>query len=119
MKTMEFQQSIAAFHPAVSNHQAMTFDLQQILASKRAFRHSPATCDIVEKPAMFDETRVRAITLRAAREASRNSSLLREESAIYRAESITPRCSWSFIGSTGTSIATTDAQMRTGSGDSI
>ena len=44
----------------------MTFDLRQILASKRAFRHALAARDISEKLAMLDELRARAITLRPA-----------------------------------------------------
>ncbi len=62
----------------------MTFDLHQILASKRAFRQALATRDIVEKLAMLDELRARALTLRAAREAGHDSSVLREEPATYR-----------------------------------
>ena len=63
----------------------MTFDLHQILASKRAFRHALASRDIVEKLAMLDDLRARALTLRAAREAAHLSATLREESAPYRA----------------------------------
>jgi len=63
----------------------MTFDLQQILASKRAFRHALAARDIVEKLALLDELRARTLTLRAAREAAHDSSVLREEPATFRA----------------------------------
>ncbi len=61
----------------------MTFDLHQMLASKRAFRHALAARDIVEKLTMLDELRARALTLRAAREAAHDSSVLREEPAPY------------------------------------
>jgi len=44
----------------------MTFDLHQILASKRAFRNALVARDIVEKLALLDELRARALTLRAA-----------------------------------------------------
>ncbi len=63
----------------------MTFDLHQILAGKRAFRHALATRGIVEKLAMLDELRTRALTLRAAREAAHDSSALHEEPATCRA----------------------------------
>jgi len=56
----------------------MTFDLHQILASKRAFRHALAARDIVEKLAMLDDLRARALTLRAAREAASDSLVVRE-----------------------------------------
>ncbi len=62
----------------------MTFDLQLILASKRAFRHELASLSIVEKLAMLDELRSRTLTLRAAREAAQDSSVLREDFTPYR-----------------------------------
>ena len=47
----------------------MTFNLHQILASKRAYRHALAARDIVEKLAMLDELRARFLTLRPKCEA--------------------------------------------------
>ncbi len=61
----------------------MTFDLRQILASKRAFRHSLATRNIGEKLRMLDALRERALTLRAARSSASDSVVLREEPAPY------------------------------------
>ena len=63
----------------------MTFDLRQILASKRACRHALAARDISEKLAMLDELRARAITLRPVREGASHSQVLREDPAPYRA----------------------------------
>ncbi len=45
----------------------MTFDLQQILASKRSFRHALAARDIKEKLRMLDSLCERALALRIAR----------------------------------------------------
>ena len=45
----------------------MTFDLPQILASKRAFRHTLAACHITEKLRMLDALGERSLALRAAR----------------------------------------------------
>lgn len=57
----------------------MTFDLPQILASKRAFRHTLAARDITEKLRMLDALRERALTLRAARSAPSDSTVVRED----------------------------------------
>jgi len=64
----------------------MTFDLQQILASKRAFRHALAARDIVEKLALLDELRTRTLTLRSAQKSGRDSQTLREEPTPYRVD---------------------------------
>jgi len=64
----------------------MTFDLQQILASKRAFRHALAARDIVEKLALLDELRARTLTLRSAQKSGPDSQTLREEPTPYRAD---------------------------------
>jgi len=63
----------------------MTFDLHQILASKRAFRHALATRSIVEKLAFLDALRLRSLTLREAREGAASSKVLREEPPSYQA----------------------------------
>ena len=44
----------------------MTFDLQRILESKRAYRQAVAARPIAEKLRMLDALRERAVTLRAA-----------------------------------------------------
>ena len=64
----------------------MTFDLRQILASKRAFRHTLAARDIVEKLALLDELRARTLTLRSAQKTGLDSQTLREESTPYRVD---------------------------------
>ena len=46
----------------------MTFDLSAILASKRAFRRTLATRDIVEKLRLLDAMRKRSLLLRPTRE---------------------------------------------------
>lgn len=63
----------------------MTFDLAQILASKRAFRHALATRDITEKLRMLDALHERALALRAHRSAGPATNVLREDSVPYRA----------------------------------
>ena len=52
----------------------MTFDLHQILASKRAFRRELASRDIMEKLAMLDAMRERALSLRGATQEIKGSS---------------------------------------------
>ena len=63
----------------------MTFDLPQILASKRAFRHTLAARDITEKLRMLDALRERALALRPPRSAAPDAKVLRENSPTYRA----------------------------------
>lgn len=63
----------------------MTFDLSQILASKRAFRRTLATRDITEKLRMLDALRERALALSAHRSADPKAIGLREEAVPYRA----------------------------------
>lgn len=63
----------------------MTFDLPQILASKRAFRHTLAARDITEKLRMLDALRERALALRSARSAAPDANALREDPAPYGA----------------------------------
>ena len=57
----------------------MTFDLHQILASKRAFRRELASRSILEKLALLDELRERSISLAASRRPALDSQRLREE----------------------------------------
>jgi hypothetical protein len=61
----------------------MTFDLQQILASKRDFRRALAGRAISEKLAMLDALRARA--LRAARESTIETATLQEDPTPYQA----------------------------------
>ena len=63
----------------------MTFDLPQILASKRAFRHALAARDITEKLRMLDALHERALALRAHRCAAPETNALQEDSAPYGA----------------------------------
>lgn len=63
----------------------MTFDLPQILAGKRAFRHTLAARDITEKLRMLDALRERALALRATRSPASGSLTLREEPTPYGA----------------------------------
>lgn len=71
----------------------MTFDLHQILASKLAFRRELASRDILEKLAMLDAMRERALSLRGAMQDaqgssgsadSTESSILMEDGTPYR-----------------------------------
>ncbi len=70
----------------------MTFDLQKILESKRAHRRDLASRGIMEKLAMLDAMRERAVALRSAVPADTvgpDSSVLREDSPPYRTSSRT------------------------------
>lgn len=63
----------------------MSFDLQRILESKRAFREHLAARPIAEKLRMLDELRERAVALRAAATPpTPANNILREEPAPYR-----------------------------------
>lgn len=53
----------------------MSFDLQAMLESKRAFRHKLATLPIAEKLRILDALRERELTIRG----SKPSSVVREE----------------------------------------
>ncbi len=64
----------------------MTFDLAQILASKRAFRHALAACDITEKLRMLDALHERALALRSHRLVGPHPNALREDSIPYQTE---------------------------------
>lgn len=63
----------------------MTFDLDRIIASKRAFRQRLAARHIEEKLAMLDALRERALALRAARSAA-GEAALQEEPPPYRVQ---------------------------------
>jgi hypothetical protein len=56
----------------------MSFDLQEILKSKRALRRELAARPVAEKLRMLDALRERALALRPAKPAS-GASVLREE----------------------------------------
>jgi hypothetical protein len=63
----------------------VTFDLQQILASKRDFRRALVGRAISEKLAMLDALRARALAFRAARESTTATATLQEDPAPYQA----------------------------------
>jgi len=58
----------------------MTFDLQKILGSKRAYRQTLATKPIAEKLRMLDAMRERALTIRR----DEKPSFVKESSSEYR-----------------------------------
>ena len=57
----------------------MTFDLQRILESKRAYRHKLAAKPIAEKLRMLDAMRERALAIHATK-----PKVVREKPAKYR-----------------------------------
>jgi hypothetical protein len=59
----------------------MSFDLEKVLASKRALRRELAVRPIVEKLRMLDALRERSLTLRPT---PASSDVLRETPAPYR-----------------------------------
>ena len=63
----------------------MTFDLNKILESKRAFRRQLAARPIAEKLAMLDALRERELAIREAGQSANESSVLHEEPAPYHA----------------------------------
>lgn len=63
----------------------MSFDLQKILESKRAFRRELAARPIAEKLRMLDALRERALAIRG-RAGSSTENVLREEPTPYRAK---------------------------------
>jgi len=63
----------------------MSFDLQKILESKRAFRKRLAARPIAEKLAMLDALRERHLAIRgSASRSSADAGILRETPAPYR-----------------------------------
>ena len=63
----------------------MTFDLAKILRSKREFRQRLAARPIVEKLAMLDSLRERALAIRPARPLT-EAGALREEPPVSRTQ---------------------------------
>jgi hypothetical protein len=61
----------------------MSFDLKKILESKRALRRDLAARPLAEKLRLLDALRQRELVIRGR---AAHSSLLREESAPYRAK---------------------------------
>jgi hypothetical protein len=61
----------------------MTFDLQRIFESKRAYRHTLAAKPIAEKLRMLDALRECALSLRQSRPSGK-AKVVREPSAKYR-----------------------------------
>ena len=63
----------------------MSFDLEKILQSKRAFRQRLATRPIAEKLALLDDLRERQLAIRgSAGRTGADNGVLREEPAPYR-----------------------------------
>jgi hypothetical protein len=63
----------------------MSFDLQKILESKRAFRRDLAARPIAEKLRLLDALRERELALRGRAGHSTSAAKLREEPAPFRA----------------------------------
>lgn len=63
----------------------MTFDLTRILESKREFRRQLAARPIAEKLAMLDALRERELAIRQSSQPARESGVLHEKPAPYRA----------------------------------
>ena len=61
----------------------MSFDLQRILASKRAARRDLAACSVAEKMRMLDALRERELVIRG-QAIPADSGTVREEPAPYR-----------------------------------
>jgi hypothetical protein len=72
---------VVRLHP--SSFPSMTFDLQRILESKRAYRHALAAKPITEKLRMLDALRERALAIRRAAPAAA-SNVVREQPSTYR-----------------------------------
>lgn len=68
----------------------MTFDLEKILQSKRAFRQQLAARPIAEKLALLDYLRERQLAIRN-RPTPSPSGVVREASAPYRAKPDSPQ----------------------------
>jgi hypothetical protein len=64
----------------------MSFDLEKILASKRALRRDLAARPIAEKLRMLDALRERALALRAAAPGPPEADALRETPVPYRTQ---------------------------------
>ena len=64
----------------------MTFDPAKILESKRALRRDLAARPIAEKLALLDALRERELAIRPASQSAKESSVLHEEPAPYRAD---------------------------------
>ena len=77
--------SAPSLFSTILKRNTVTFDLPQILASKRAFRHALAARDILEKLRMLDALRERALALRPSRCALNDEHRLRDAPAPYSA----------------------------------
>ncbi len=64
----------------------MSFDLQRMLESKRAFRQKLAARPLVEKLHLLDELRARALVIRHAATGEIPPGLVAEPPAPYRAD---------------------------------
>ena len=61
----------------------MTFDLQKLLESKRAFRRNLAARPVAEKLRLLDELLERFLTLRSAKPTTSEAGALHEEPPPY------------------------------------
>lgn len=64
----------------------MNFDLQRVLASKRAYRQKLAARPIAEKLELLDQLRARALVIQRATAATRNPGVVMEPPASARSK---------------------------------
>ena len=64
----------------------MNFDLQRMLKSKRAFRQKLAARPLAEKLRLLDELREQALVIRRSSTLERESGIVAELPAEYRAD---------------------------------
>ena len=62
----------------------MNFDLQRVIASKRAYRQKLAARPIAEKLELLDELRARTLAIQRASTATRNLGAVREPTVPYQ-----------------------------------
>ena len=68
----------------------MSFDLQRMLESKRAYRQKLTAKPVAEKLRMLDELRERALVIRRSSTAAREHGMVSEPPAEYRTDSKCP-----------------------------
>lgn len=64
----------------------MSFDLQRVLESKRAFRQKLAARPVAEKLRLLDELRAAALAIRASVPIPSEPGMVQEDAAEYRAD---------------------------------
>ena len=65
---------------------AMSFDLQRVLARKRAFRQELAARPVAEKLRLLDELRAAAVAIRRSVLLPNESGMVQEDAAEYRTD---------------------------------